>query len=313
MMVDIVTLHADISQESLAATESLPSRLLRCSLTAGWRSLLVRSFEDPAATEAFETAASPDLLIVLVTRGSYTIESFSNGIWRSADYRPGLGGMTACGRSSRLRWRALSSSPKESLHIHIPRDVLAATADEYRRAGAPHRKSAPDALLLADPLVTQIGSSLLEAMKAGASDLYAQSAAQFLATHLLSTHSHLTAVGGRERKAGQLEDRRLRRLLEYMRVHYAEPLTLDVLAREGGVSRFHFVHLFKNAVGYTPHQYIIRLRMQAAVELLAEMENGVLDVALACGYKNAAHFAAAFKRHVGCSPSEYRSRQPLPE
>lgn len=304
---------AGISEESRASAAKLPSRLLQCSLAAGWNSLLVRSFEDPAVTESFETAASPDLLIVLVTRGTYTIESFYNGFWRSADYRPGLGGMTACGRTSRLRWRGLSSSPKESLHIHIPHEILSATAEEYRKAGVAHRSTAPDALVLADPLVAQIGFSLREAMNAGATDLYAQSAAQFLATHLLSTHTGAIPAALRERKSGTIQDRRLRRLLEYMRAHYAEPMTLESLAREAGVSRFHFVHLFKSAVGDTPHQYIVRLRMQAAAELLAETANGILDIALACGYRNAAHFAAAFKRHFGCVPSQYRLRQRLPE
>ncbi len=298
--------ETSFSKESCGAADKVPGRMLACSLQAGWTSLLVRTFEEPTVNEGFETACSPDLLVVLVMRGSYTIESFSDGLWRSADYRPGLGGMTACGRTSRLRWSSLSSKPQESLHIYIPHCLLSATAEEYRRSGVAYRNTTPDALLLDDPVIARLGFTLLEAMQVGAGDLYAQSAAQFMVSHLLSRHSRWPSPSVRARKRGELKDRRLLRVLEYMRAHYADALTLDKLAREAGVSRFYFVQLFKNATGSTPHQYLTGLRMQNAADLLTETTFDVIEVAIACGYQSAAHFGAAFKQRFGCSPSEFR-------
>jgi len=297
-----------ISDESAAAGKTFPSRLTSCSLTAGWTSLLVRMFENPAIVEPFEMAASPDQLIVLTTRGQCRVESFSNGAWRTGESRPGVAGMTAGGQTSRLRWQLRTHETFETVHIFIPHQTIAATIDEYRRAGSTCRTESLDALVFDDPAITQVGLSLVEAIGIGAPDLYAQSAAQFMATHLLSSQSRWPSQHSDDRQAGTLSDRRLRRVLEYMEAKYMEPLSLDDLARAAGVSRFHFVRIFRAQVGVTPHRHVVRLRMDAAAAMLAETDRSVLDIALACGYHTAGHFAAAFRRHFSKAPCEYRLR-----
>lgn len=295
-----------IADESAAVATTLPDRLTSCSLTAGWTSLLVRTFESPPSVEPFETAASPDQLVVLVTRGRGQIESFSRGAWRAVVYRPGVGGLTAGGRTSRLRWQSRMHEAINTVHIFIPRETIAATIDAYRRAGSAYRADPLDALLFDDPAITRVGLSLVDALEVGAPDLYAQSAAHFLATHLLSSQSRWPSRLGDERRPGILSDRRLMRVLAYMDARYMEPLSLDDLAREAGVSRFHFVRLFRARVGIPPHRYIVRLRMDAAATLLAETDRSIEEIALACGYHTARHFAAAFRRHFSRTPSEYR-------
>jgi len=295
-----------IADESAAVGKTLPDRLMSCSLTAGWTSLLVRTFESPPSVEPFETAASPDQLVVLVTRGRGRIESFSRGLWRAAAYRPGVGGMTPGGQTSRLRWRSRAHEAIETVHIFIPQQTIAATIDEYRRAGSACRTSPLDVLAFDDPAIMRVGLSLVDAIEVGAPDLYAQASAQFLATHLLSRQSRWPGGHGDDRQPGTLSDRRLERVLAYMDARYMEPLSLDDLAREAGVSRFHFVRFFRARVGVTPHRHVVRLRMDAAAALLAETDRSVEDIALACGYHTARHFAAAFRRHFSRTPSAYR-------
>jgi len=295
-----------IADESAAAAETFPSRLTSCSLTAGWTSLLVRTFENPAIVEPFEMAASPDQLVVLTTHGQCQVESFSNGAWRAGESRPGVAGMTSGGQTSRLRWRSRTHEAFETVHIFIPHQTIAATIDEYRRAGSVYRTESLDALVFDDPALTRVSLSLVDAIGVGAPDLYAQSAAQFLATHLLSLQSRWPSRHGDDRRPGTLSDRRLRRVLEYMDAKYMEPLSLDDLAREAGVSRFHFVRLFRAQVGVTPYRYVVRLRMTAAAAMLAGTDLSVQDIALSCGYHTAGHFAAAFRRHFAQAPHEYR-------
>jgi AraC family transcriptional regulator len=105
-------------------------------------------------------------------------------------------------------------------------------------------------------------------------------------------------------RARPIDDWRLQRALDYMQDHLAA--SLDTLANEAAVSRFHFVRLFKSAVGITPHAFLIKLRMQEAISRLAAGQDGVSEVAAACGYDNPANFAAAFRRHIGVSPRAYR-------
>ena len=294
------------SAASATCEFALPRRKLLCSHAAGWTSLLVQKFESPGSVEAFETRPTPDQLIVVVTGGCREAESFSDGRWRKAVYRPGSVSMTTCGQVDRLRWRSLTPDPAESLHLYIPQHFFSGAQDEYRRAGAPARTQPLDALSFSDPVVSRMAISLADAIQNGAPDLYAQSAAQFLAAHLLSAQTGWLDLPQDKRSPGMLSHRRLAHVLEYMNAHYAEPLCLDQLAREACISRFHFGRLFKERVGVTPHHYLVKIRLDAAASLLSGTDLSVLEIALSCGYGSAAHFTAAFGRRFFQTPSDYR-------
>jgi AraC family transcriptional regulator len=284
----------------------LPSRLLSCSDKAKWRSLLVRRYADPPTADPFATAATPDLLVVLNTRGVCRIGSRRGTRWHEARYRPGIIGITAPERSAVLRLHTESDEPIESLHVHIPSELLARIVDEHWEVDAP-RFEMPDALFVDDPLLAYICIALQGAIEAGWGELYAASAAQFMATHILTRHGGLSSASLDAMAKHRLDDRRLRRVIEYMRDHLADAVTLETLSEQAAMSRFHFVRLFKNATGMTPHAFLVRLRMKHAQLQLGTSEDPVGEIAVACGYESPTHFAAAFRRHVGVSPSKYRS------
>jgi AraC family transcriptional regulator len=68
-------------------------------------------------------------------------------------------------------------------------------------------------------------------------------------------------------------------------------LSLEEIAREAGLSRFHTLRLFKRAYGETPARRVARLRMERAKDLLATGEEPITEIAFRCGYDNSAHFA----------------------
>lgn len=307
-MLTTVESASHFSPASKEGEHNLPRRKLACSLAVGWTSLLVQTLELSANVEPLETSPTPDQLLVLVTRGDYEVECFSDRSWKSAAYRPGLGGLTAGGKIDRLRWQSKTSKAIEILTIYIPQFFLFAAADEYRRAGTPLRVEQPNVLRFCDPVVSQVGLSLMEAVKVGAPNLYAESAAQFLATHLLSPHSRWSEPSTGTRSPGFLSHRRLQRVLEFMDGHYGEALSLDRLAKEAGVSRFYFVRLFRESFGVTPHRHLVRLRMSAAARMLGSTELGVQEIASRCGYTSANHFSAAFQKHFLRTPSGYRTK-----
>ena len=294
------------SAASAACEFALPRRKFLCSLAAGWTSLLVQKFESSGSVEAFETRPTPDQLIVVVTGGYREVESFSNGRWRKAVYRPSSVSMTTCGHVDRLRWRSLTPAPAESLHLYIPQHFFSGARDEYQRAGAPARTQPFDSLSFSDHVISRVALSLADAIQNGVPDLYAQSAAQFLAAHLVCTQAGWSEPSQDRRSPGTLSDRRLAHVLEYVSAHYAQPLSLDQLAREACVSRFHFGRLFKERVGVTPHHYLVKIRLDAAASLLSDTDMSVLEIALTCGYGSAAHFTAAFHRRFSQPPSLYR-------
>jgi AraC-like DNA-binding protein len=87
-------------------------------------------------------------------------------------------------------------------------------------------------------------------------------------------------------------------------------LPLAGAARAAGLSRFHFLRLFQQAFGETPHEFRTRLRLDRARMLLEYRRDlTVTDVCLEVGFQSLGSFSALFARHVGEPPSRYRSRR----
>jgi AraC family transcriptional regulator len=83
-------------------------------------------------------------------------------------------------------------------------------------------------------------------------------------------------------------------------------LTLDVLCREAGLSRYHFLRTFERVAGVTPHQYVRRARLrEAAVRLLTE-PGTILDIALDCGFNDVSSFNRAFRAEFRDAPRRFR-------
>ena len=99
---------------------------------------------------------------------------------------------------------------------------------------------------------------------------------------------------------------RVSRTVRTIHRHPDATLTVGNLAREAGLSPYHFLRTFERLTGVTPHQYILRARLrEAAFRLVADSGN-VLDIALDCGFGDVSNFNRAFRTEFGASPREYR-------
>lgn len=83
-------------------------------------------------------------------------------------------------------------------------------------------------------------------------------------------------------------------------------LNLAALAREAGLSPYHFLRTFERLTGVTPHQYVRRMRLRKAAVRLARDKTKVLNVALDCGFGDVSNFNRAFREEYGMSPRSYR-------
>src|SRR5262245_39346824 len=110
------------------------------------------------------------------------------------------------------------------------------------------------------------------------------------------SHAHHAAVQSRLRRARALIDD-----------CYDHPLDLERMAGEASFSRYHFIRLFRDAFDQTPHQYLMRRRIEKAKDLLAEGELSVTEVCFAVGFQSLESFSALFRRAVGHSPKAYRA------
>ncbi|SFB43067.1 AraC family transcriptional regulator [Rhizobium sp. NFR07] len=289
-----------LSHVALNAHNDLPGAMKECSLRAGWRSLLLRRYEEPPAAEEFTTRPTTEHLIVLVVDGACDIEGRYHGRWHETSYRAGSIGMTAPGEEVTLRWR--DNGMHTTLQLHLPEAIIRSVHDDLvdrgmRPSPMPHRLSYDD------QLIAQSLLSLSAAMSEGAPDLYAETVAHFLASHLFIRHAEASPVATKN-----IDDPRIRRLDEFMRENLGSAISLEDAATVAGISRFHLVRLFRKIHGETPYRRLTRMRIEEAKRQLAQGRESVTEIAFICGYENPAHFASAFRRWVGASPSEYRGQ-----
>lgn len=99
--------------------------------------------------------------------------------------------------------------------------------------------------------------------------------------------------------------RRLARARDLIGDAYAEPLTLERIARESGLSRFHLLRAFRETFGETPAEHLRRVRIARAKELLGRGA-GVTEACFGVGFSSVGSFSALFSRSVGRSPEAWR-------
>jgi len=105
---------------------------------------------------------------------------------------------------------------------------------------------------------------------------------------------------------GGLAPRVLRRVKEYIDARVDERISVEALAALANLSVCYFVRAFKRSVGVTPHDYVIRRRVERARELLSDTDLSLSEIALAAGFADQSHCARRFRQHVGMSPRAYR-------
>ncbi len=157
-----------------------------------------------------------------------------------------------------------------------------------------------------EPQIERIGLSLLSQMKTGGllgGDLYAESLANVLALHLLRHHSSLGRRSKRKtEREGGLSKRAFGRAIDYINDNLSRKVTLAELAGVAHVSTYHFARSFKTKTGLSPHQYVIRRRVERAKTLLADSDLTIVEVAGAVGFANQSHLAYHVRRQLGVSP-----------
>lgn len=128
--------------------------------------------------------------------------------------------------------------------------------------------------------------------------LVSQYITNVLTALLVSRESH---------SGGTVQSEVIEETTAYMSEHMTEPLTLEQLAARASLSPYYFTRLFKKETGFTPHEYLIAIRINAAKFLLKNVPaTSIKEVCFRTGFSNESSFCTTFKKWVGSTPSEYR-------
>jgi AraC-like DNA-binding protein len=100
--------------------------------------------------------------------------------------------------------------------------------------------------------------------------------------------------------------RKLCQVRDLIRDCLAEDLTLADLSQEADLSAWHFLRAFRTAFGETPHEFLTRLRLERARDLLTVTSRSVTDICFDVGFTSLGSFITLFHRHAGVSPAAFR-------
>ena len=106
----------------------------------------------------------------------------------------------------------------------------------------------------------------------------------------------------------QLRDFYIQEAVNYMELNYQRELTVEEIAHACQLNRSYFSKLFKEKKGCPPQEFLIRLRLAKAADLMKNTTVPIGDISASCGYANQLHFSRAFKQRYGVSPREWRAQ-----
>src|ERR1700690_475138 len=104
--------------------------------------------------------------------------------------------------------------------------------------------------------------------------------------------------------------RHLLRAKDLIDARYAEPLSVEEMARAAGLSRAHFSREFRRAFSEPPHAYLLTRRLERAAALLRNTDRSVADVCFSVGLQSVGSFTTSFTTTYGLSPTAYRCAFP---
>ncbi|WP_263357876.1 helix-turn-helix domain-containing protein [Acidicapsa ligni] len=159
-----------------------------------------------------------------------------------------------------------------------------------------------------DPSLSQLlGLLQTEARSGGLSGrLYSEHLVHALAVRLSLLSG--APVSDKKDSSGTYDTKAIRRVLESIEVNPATDFDVATLAAEAGHSQSHFFRAFRGATGHTPHQYIMRLRLERAKSLMRKRNISLAEIAQESGFASHAHLSHVFRQRYGIAPSEYRNK-----
>lgn len=196
---------------------------------------------------------------------------------------------------------------QDDIYLHLEPDFIKNVAEGAELN--PDKIEIITSLESRSPLIESMARMAFDELQRGddatATNLYADSLANLLAVQLLREYSS-HRLPPEKRYVNGLTNKKLALVLDLIESDLAEDLSLKVLANAAGLSEYHFLRMFKQSTGYTPHQYVINQRIERARELLKKSEMSITEIAYLLGFSTPAHFTHHFRRKTGFTPSDLR-------
>ncbi len=147
---------------------------------------------------------------------------------------------------------------------------------------------------------------VLEALRQGgsASDVMFESLARIFLVKLVTKYGLIRDEGYEYMPS--FTAKHYKKVLDHVAQNFGQPLQVDDLAKEVGISTAHFSRLFKQVIGEAPYKFLTRYRVEQAAKMLAETNQPIATVADRCGFSDQAHLTRLFKKYLKTTPKSWR-------
>ncbi len=120
----------------------------------------------------------------------------------------------------------------------------------------------------------------------------------------------LNIITGRALQSTEMVKRKenpvLRRAVIYMHENFNRDISVNDVADSVNLSKYYFLHLFKESMGQTPMNYLKKIRLNNAVEMIEKSEYSITDIASKCGFSSVNYFDRVFKEYTNTTPFQYK-------
>ena len=267
-------------------------------LVSGWKGVALESH----TTGAYDHPAHehPTHFLQLQLKGPVRYRWTTDGITRTGIAEPGTLFLCPRGSRDRVEWDGPTDRVMVSIEHAIITNALEETAghnDVELQQSFEMRDRHIASLILALRADSEDGSP--------AGHLYGESLVTALAVYLQKRNAVFRPRTTQFR--GGMPTVRLKRVLEFIEANLGEDISLSALAGVASMGPHYFSDLFKQSTGLSPHQYVLRRKMERAKEHLQNLRISVVEVSAILGFADQSYFTKVFRRAVGATPTEFRA------
>jgi AraC family transcriptional regulator len=261
------------------------------SETDGWRLCRWRQF-----VGSYNLPALPDPIFVVHIGGKPHVRTWQQGAWSEVSSTPGCATIVPSGQKT--GWLVDGELDVVTLSISAAQLKASAAPGQFRRMR----------FAFSDPLGVALSRQVLAELYAPSAperDAYVAALVNALKAHILRGSS---TAGADEIPTAGFSAYRLHHIMNAVLQHPEGVYTLEEMAADAGVTPAYFCRVFRKATGASPHQYVMKAKLERAQQMLRESRMQLATIAECLGFTSQSHFTRAFRQFSGQTPSEFRRR-----
>lgn len=245
---------------------------------------------------AYELPAMPNPTFVVHIAGKRQVRTKMKGDWSETSSIPGCATILPAGRPS--GW--LVDGELDVVTLSISRQALAGTAAENEFDRLRFAFADPLGVALTRQVLTELYSPQDEARRS-----YMTTLVDTLKAHMLRGPRHGSELGI---PTSDFSSYRLHQVMNHVLDNLGDQLSVEEMAGIVGLTPSHFCRVFKQATGLTPHQFVMKSRLEKAQELLTQSNLSIAEITEILGFNSQSHFTRAFRDFSGSPPGSWRAK-----